>query len=542
MSSVVFTTQYFSCWSSVDFENAFHNVIDTIYCVATKVFQNIRWKIVGISAVIVVFVSCISFAIYKIVSKVKSAIKKVDAFEAKLNRSDIECLGVEQRQKSILKTMSELYKESWNKKDNIEVDLKVNVLPVVRNRLYRFFNDDKDPIVRRQALEYLIILLERDPLHDNSANGLVELSKNFITHVKSSNSEELGIILQYRLMKTYAFVIICVVLNWRVGKLTSITDETKNNIRASIKEIQKLSKNNDFSEDLKHFIKLSKSASQYLSSETSSEWINIFKDVSISIASVIRLVIDVVRAANGDFSVVPNMAAKIAKTGKSFLSLYQHINEILDAKNSKEWFEKVITLKMLSRLALYDEKVLKDMCLAINSYRFDEDLYYEVITVFKFIVLNSPFPSIKERALSYILQTISTEQRARNGKNSAIIERRIVMAIKKFACSQDAQVKLTSYLLLNLLHFSEVLSSKEVKELLNDFDEVKGFFQLENINGDAYRDSIRIFFKEFIKVGNSHSLKNQTSLKPYLEGFINSIQDGLKKKKLIECLERFFHS
>ena len=403
--------------------------------------------------------------------------------------------------KEALEAMKRYRQAAWEFKNGIKVIPVEEEFVSKREAFYTFYHCD-DHEVQEAALSYLGELLENDPMTMKTAKGLIALLKHLMNEAMVKNSEQLNVLLQYRLTKAYALTAECYCLQFFKGNLGTLLAETKADIKQAAEEIESLNKHGH--PGIHYWSSYAREAASNIETNEPSaqQW---YKAAVLAFSSasmllpITELAADAALVASGDvmalFSVpghVSNLVSSAVDTANKWNELFALYNQI---KGPQSWFERTLTLRRMSRYALHNPESFKRVAAEFKKLKakgkVHPEFFFGSVNTLKSNTLNSSVDSIREDNLKMLLQFLRTDD--------PVIESRAVIALIKIAESENQRLSNTAYIIINLLHASKSLRFPESQDLLDGGPNIVSLHNTKPRNitkENVYLSSLIFFMRE----------------------------------------------
>lgn len=350
--------------------------------------------------------------------------------------------------------------------------MRPKTLPRARDFFLHMFQC-RHPVVMEEALDYLLRLLENDPFVEISELDLVNLQKGLLNEVKVDQAENLNGPLTLMLIKTYATAIECYLLHSSKGNCPALQQKTKDSLWDGISALKGLVlREPDVKPKKKLFWFIDRieiapgerekavKKEHEVAAELLNYWIHyaeqaverIQTDVTILQRSMQRIlnVAEAVVELTGLWGVVQGNQSLSSVLEATFGYLQKAFYHLEDRK---DWFERVLIFKKVSKVAMNDLESFRSMTTVIKEYKRDESaehaatdsfVFYGVIGVLEQVCLKSPKPEIQEEALNSMLQYLTVDDRK-------LQDRVAVALITMINQSANDHLRNTAFIVLKIL-------------------------------------------------------------------------------------------
>ncbi len=369
--------------------------------------------------------------------------------------------------------MQNVYHKTW-KYD--EAGQRGNIIPKAIPGARLFFLhmfQCHHPVVMEESLDYLLRLLEHDPIIEVSELDLVNLQKGLLSEIQAERAENLNRPLSLMLIKTYATAIECYLFHSNKGNCPALQQKTKEAFWDGISTLKGLvlrEKQPDLKKDLFWFVRKTEPSpgEEPKASEKEKEvvtellnyWVHfaeqavqrIQTDVTDLQRSMQRVVAvaDAAVQLTGLWGVVQGNQSASAVLSETFGSLQR---AFAHWESKDDWFERVLIFKNVARIAMTNLDQFRKLTTVIKEYKKEEGseksqrdifLLYGIIGVLEQVVLKSTMMEIQAEAFNSMLQYLTVDDRQ--------IQDRVALSLMTMInVGGSDHVRNTAYVVLKIL-------------------------------------------------------------------------------------------
>ncbi|MEM1282893.1 MAG: ankyrin repeat domain-containing protein [Chlamydiota bacterium] len=393
-----------------------------------------------------------------------------------------------------LAILEHLRYRAWNWKGNIATLPKAEEVSNIRSALFSMFSC-QDQEVQLKALEYLIELLEADPLTKESANGIVRLLNNIRSKVTIKDAEEIETEVQRPLVRAYALCLENILLQSQLGRLNGLTQSSRDEIWDRADEY--LSLNID-DEDINFWAKYAVQAAQRIKTDVA-EW----EEWGLRLLQITNAIVQLASAINS-----PEASGEAIQGAQAnLISAFYHLPW------RKAWFEKTILIQKLSRFGLHDiqefqeviplmqfeksslvkpqeiskkaSKKAKDIYTGDN----DDKLLYGIVSCLTSTIQYSPDERVQQEAMKVLIQfaTIDNER----------VLLKVVDSLYKLI-SKGGRKGITSRMIIEVFHLLPSLKSDKVMATVKQIRQNFPLPPFDAQNESRYFHSVLIYFVYYV--------------------------------------------
>ncbi|MGM0440688.1 MAG: ankyrin repeat domain-containing protein [Chlamydiota bacterium] len=394
--------------------------------------------------------------------------KETEDFVESFNRGACNTRDAIEEAQARLKSIKQ---DLWTTNDNGNYILNVDQVQQGRAKLYTLSGCNHYEL-SKEALEALILVLECDPIQENTAQGLIALQKRIAEDSKAVLSQEDTITLQRLRIRAYATTLISILLHSTEKHLNAISEATKQEILTATKELQALNSSED--PEIAFWTKFSYEATITLKSEHSSseEWLKRTATMASFIMNITSSGAQIAGAA-----ATPTVGGVLSLPSSISGNLTAAYNDLSSAISSvhleKQWLKPVLTIIYMAYFSALNGKEFTAFLQKVTEYKHSpqhtggsSELFFSIIFALEHIVIHSPKPKIRQDALRTLIQYIRMD--------SPEIQVKIINTLDKIMrCSRDHKITNTSLMILSMIHHSKSLSTIEGRETLSALPQLK---------------------------------------------------------------------
>lgn len=346
----------------------------------------------------------------------------------------------------ILEQLHICLRDAWEYEGEIPIVIKKDEASNARATMLMFFNCN-DPLIKENALNALIDILEGDPIVDESAYSLASLQTQLYEYLSIDNMQNLSIPLQRLLVKSYAICLEVILLHTG-STLNALSQELKDLLWTRASTIKDINITRDV--EISFWSEFALQAAQRI--KTDQPYVKAILIRLSHLASIGILVGKSIATESVDTQTIYTIFTELRK-------LFYHIEW------HKQWFENLFILKRLCHATRYNHEAFRDIIRITQDFKTEQErdpthsdanIFFGTVCAIENVILHSAVPEILDNGIKVLLQFVGFE--------STSVKERIVVAFRNFAACDRPLLIATASHVLSLLSISAEPIIKEAIE------------------------------------------------------------------------------